>query len=127
MRSGALRGHRVHHINNVIQRFVVCVQSAGELIPILNPPFDHLGDRHFGPRGLVIGLIGFRTSGRARLPTQASNTRRILAVRSSPASVSAHDAALMLIAPCFYRQCMASRERDAIHLDSRRRICGTPC
>ena len=66
MRSGALRDHRVHHINNVIQRFVVCVQSAGELVPILNPPFNHLGDRHFRPRGLVIGLIGFRTSVRAR-------------------------------------------------------------
>lgn len=62
MRFGVLRGHRVHHINNVIQRFVVCVQPAGELIPILNPPFDHLGDRHIRPRELVIGLTGFRTS-----------------------------------------------------------------
>ena len=62
MRSGALRGHRVRHIDNVIQRFVVCVPSAGELIPTLNPAFDHLGDRHFRPRGLVIVLTGFRTS-----------------------------------------------------------------
>ena len=60
MRSGALRGHRVHHI--VIQRFVACAQSAGELVSIQVPPFDHLGDRHFRRRGLLIGLAGIRTS-----------------------------------------------------------------
>jgi hypothetical protein len=83
MRSGALRGHRAHHINNVIQRFVACVQAGGELVPILNRPFDHLGDRHLPRRGLLIGLAGLRTSAH-ELPTEASDTRRILAVPSFP-------------------------------------------
>jgi hypothetical protein len=83
MRSGALRGHRAHHINYVIQRFVAWVPAGGELVLILNPSFDHLGDRHFRRRGLLIGLTGLRTSAH-ELPTEASNTRRILAVPSFP-------------------------------------------
>jgi hypothetical protein len=75
----------VPHINNVTQQLVACAQSAGELLPILNPPFDHLGDRHFQRRELLIGVAGLRTSDPStRLPTEGSNTRRILAVGVVP-------------------------------------------